>query len=59
MTLPVSIGGWGVRETTALAISFLLGLTVSASVTVAIVYGLTNFLCSLPGMYFFMNRKAN
>jgi hypothetical protein len=55
----VSIGGWGVRETTALAISFLLGLTVSASVTVAIVYGLTNFLCSLPGMYFFMNRKAN
>ena len=59
MTLPVSVGGWGVRETTALGISFLLGLTVSASVTVAIVYGLTNFLCSIPGMYFFMNRKAN
>ena len=38
MTLPVSIGGWGVRETTALVISFLLGLTISASVTVAIVY---------------------
>ena len=59
MTLPVSVGGWGVRETTALGISFLLGLTVSASVTVAIVYGLTNFLCSIPGMYFFMSRKAN
>ena len=59
MTLPVSIGGWGIRETTALAISFLLGLTVSASVTVAIVYGLTNLLCSLPGMYFLINRKIS
>ena len=59
MTLPVSIGGWGVRETTALAIAFLLGLSISASVTVAIVYGLTNLLCSMPGMYFLANRKSN
>ena len=57
MTLPVSIGGWGVRETTALAISFLLGLSVSASVTVAIVYGLTNLICSLPGIYFLINKN--
>ena len=58
MALPVSIGGWGIRETTALAISFLLGLSVSASVTVAIVYGICNLLCSLPGVYFFFTRKA-
>ena len=58
MTLPVSIGGWGIRETTALVISFLLGLSVSASVTVAIVYGLCNLLCSLPGIYFFFTRKT-
>ena len=58
MTLPVSIGGWGIRETTALVISFLLGLSVSASVTVAIVYGLCNLLCSLPGIYFFLTRKT-
>jgi len=58
MTLPVSIGGWGVRETTALVISFLLGLSVSSSVTVAIVYGLTNLVCSLPGIYFLMYRRA-
>ena len=56
MTLPVSIGGWGIRETTALIISFLLGLSVSASVTVAIVYGLCNLLCSLPGAYFFLKK---
>ena len=58
MTLPVSIGGWGIRETTALVISFLLGLSVSASVTVAIVYGLCNLLCSLPGAYFFLKKDT-
>ena len=58
MALPVSIGGWGIRETTALVISFLLGLSVSASVTVAIVYGLCNLLCSLPGAYFFLKRDT-
>ena len=58
MTLPVSIGGWGIRETTALIISFLLGLSVSSSVTVAIVYGLTNLLCSLPGIYFLIFKET-
>ena len=57
MTLPVSIGGWGVRETTALVISFLLGLSVSSSVTVAIVYGICNLVCSLPGIYFLATSK--
>ena len=52
MTIPISIGGWGVRETTALLVSFLLGLSASASVTVSIVYGLLNFICSLPGLLF-------
>ena len=58
MTLPVSIGGWGVRETTALVISFLLGLSVSSSVTVAIVYGICNLVCSLPGVYFLATSKT-
>ena len=57
MTLPVSIGGWGVRETTALLISFLLGLTASASISVSIIYGLLNLLCSLPGFFFFLTLK--
>ena len=59
MTLPVSIGGWGIRETAALVVSFLLGLSVSASITVAIVYGLTNLICSVPGLYFLINKKSN
>ena len=60
MTIPISIGGWGVRETTALLVSFLLGLSASASVTVSIVYGLLNFLCSLPGLLFiFYSPRSN
>ena len=39
MTLPVSIGGWGVREFAALLISFLLGLSASVSISVAIMLG--------------------
>lgn len=58
MTLPVSIGGWGVREVTALLISFLLGLSASLSITVAIMYGVLNLICSLPGLYFFLKLKS-
>ena len=58
MTLPVSIGGWGVRELTALLIAFLLGLSASVSISVAIIYGVLNLLCSLPGLYFFLNLKS-
>ncbi len=59
MTIPISIGGWGVRETTALLVSFLLGLSASASVTVSIVYGLLNFICSLPGILFIFHTSRN
>jgi len=60
MSLPISIGGWGVRETAALLISFLLGLSTTASVTVSLVYGILNLFCSLPGLYllFFKSKRA-
>ncbi len=58
MTLPISIGGWGVREFTALLISFLLGLSATLSISVAIMYGALNLICSLPGMYFFLRLKS-
>lgn len=57
MTLPISIGGWGIRELTALLLSLLLGLSASASISVSIIYGLLNLLCSLPGLYFFIKIR--
>ncbi|MBT4462627.1 MAG: flippase-like domain-containing protein [Gammaproteobacteria bacterium] len=59
MTLPISVGGWGIRELTALLLSLLLGLSASASISVSIIYGILNLLCSLPGLYFFMKIKLN
>ncbi len=58
MTLPVSIGGWGVREITALLVSFLIGLSASASISVSIIYGILNLICSLPGLFFFLYLKT-
>ena len=57
MTLPISIGGWGIRELTALLLSLLLGLSASASISVSIIYGILNLICSLPGLYFFLQIK--
>ena len=57
MTLPVSIGGWGVREVTALLVSFLIGLSASASISVTIIYGILNLICSLPGLFLFLNLR--
>ena len=57
MTLPISIGGWGVRELTALLVSLLIGLSASASISVSIIYGLINLICSLPGLYFLLPLK--
>ena len=58
MTLPISIGGWGIRELTALLLSLLLGLSASASISVSIIYGILNLICSLPGLYFFLQIKS-
>ena len=57
MTLPVSIGGWGVREGTALLIAFLLGLSASSSISVAVMYGILNLFCPLPGLYFLLSLR--
>ena len=57
MTLPVSIGGWGVREGTALLIAFLLGLSASSSISVAVMYGILNLFCSLPGLFFLLSLR--
>ena len=58
MTLPISIGGWGIRELTALLLSLLLGLSASASISVSIIYGILNLICSLPGLYFFLKIRS-
>jgi uncharacterized protein (TIRG00374 family) len=48
-SLPISIGGWGVREA-ALAIGFSgLGQPVSVAVATSLIIGLANLVSALPG----------
>ncbi|MBE1487578.1 uncharacterized membrane protein YbhN (UPF0104 family) [Plantactinospora soyae] len=49
MTLPVNIGGWGPREGVTAWAFGAVGLTASAGLTIAVVYGVLAFVASLPG----------
>ncbi|HEY8471693.1 MAG TPA: lysylphosphatidylglycerol synthase transmembrane domain-containing protein [Natronosporangium sp.] len=49
MMLPVSVGGWGPREGACAWAFGAAGLGASQGLTVAVVYGLSIFVASLPG----------
>jgi len=50
MVVPVSIGGWGIREATAASIWPLLGLSAESGVAASVVYGLVSLFGALPGV---------
>jgi uncharacterized membrane protein YbhN (UPF0104 family) len=47
--LPISVGGWGVREATILGLLSLVGVPASAALVLSVQIGLVNTLASLPG----------
>lgn len=49
MLVPLSVGGWGLREATAAVLWPLAGLVAADGVTIAAVYGATVLVGSLPG----------
>ena len=49
MTLPISIAGWGVRETAMVAFFGLIGLPADETVVLSILFGLTCIAMSIPG----------
>ena len=52
MLLPVSIGGWGLREAAAAALWPLVGLAPAAGVAASVVYGLVSLAGALPALAF-------
>ena len=48
-TLPVSIGGWGLREGLMVAALGLAGVPADAALSVSILFGLAQILAGLPG----------
>ncbi len=61
MVVPVSIGGWGIREATAASIWPLLSLQAESGVAASVVYGLVSLFGALPGVLWvllFKQRNA-
>jgi glycosyltransferase 2 family protein len=48
--MPISIGGWGVREAAAVAIFGLAGLAPAQALALSVSYGLVSFLAATPGL---------
>jgi len=49
MTIPISIGGWGVRETAMVALFGLVGVSSEGALVLSVVFGLVGIAVSLPG----------
>jgi uncharacterized membrane protein YbhN (UPF0104 family) len=57
-SLPISAGGWGVRELSAVAILPSLGWTVPEAMAVSLLTGFTFFLGAVPGFWVLVRRPA-
>lgn len=57
MVLPVSVGGWGVREAVAGALWPLAGLSTEAGIATSIIYGLVSMLGVIPGVLVLMIKR--
>jgi hypothetical protein len=53
--LPISVGGWGVREGTLVAAFSLVGVAPELTLTVSITFGLILLVASLPGSIVLLN----
>ncbi|MGE5475910.1 MAG: lysylphosphatidylglycerol synthase transmembrane domain-containing protein [Bacteroidales bacterium] len=54
MTLPISIAGWGVRETAMVTAFSFVGLSSSSTLVLSILFGLITMLTALPGGLVFL-----
>ncbi|MGH1342413.1 MAG: lysylphosphatidylglycerol synthase transmembrane domain-containing protein [Nannocystales bacterium] len=57
-TLPLSVGGWGVREAASAVLFEVAGLDPSAGVAASAAFGAVNLVAALPGAWFWARRAA-
>lgn len=58
-SLPITIGGHGVRETAAIALFGLYGMAEDQAATIMVVFLAVLLITSLPGLYFFLRMKGH
>jgi glycosyltransferase 2 family protein len=57
--IPISIGGWGVREGTIIGLLGLVGVPASAALVLSVQIGLLTVLVSLPGGVLWLLRSTS
>lgn len=55
--LPISIGGWGVREAGLAAGFLILGYPAEEAITISLLVGFTNLVLALPGAFVWLLRS--
>ncbi len=58
MLLPLSVGGWGLREAAAAAILPIAGLGSDAAFAASVVYGVASLVGALPGLVVLLRHAA-
>lgn len=53
MLLPLTVGGWGLREGAAVALFPIAGLAAVEGLAASVAFGLVSLAVSLPGLFFF------
>ena len=56
--LPISIGGWGIREVSMVGFLSLAGVSTEAALTLSVEFGLLTIIASLPGAWFYARHKT-
>lgn len=56
MSIPISLGGWGVREGILIMALGTYSIPESTALTGSLTYGLLLLLSALPGLWFFLTR---
>ena len=56
---PISIGGWGVREVTAVALLGMTGVDATSALLVSIMFGVLLVLATLPGAVFWLMLRVS
>jgi uncharacterized membrane protein YbhN (UPF0104 family) len=57
-SLPLSVGGWGIREVTSAALFEMTGLDPAAGVAASAAFGAINLVASLPGVLVLLRRPT-
>jgi uncharacterized membrane protein YbhN (UPF0104 family) len=57
-TLPISIGGWGIREGVTVSVLALVGVSSAEALALSILLGLAGIAISLPGAIVWLSQRT-